>query len=716
MRTGMADLEDAILQWTTVQSALAESNEALATAVEEFEVLLAELGDMRAVWELTHDSAAEQELPEASIARIGANLESLGEVRTEVRAYRDELLTVQGELAPRMEQARLRKAALEAEREKVRASLLSSDSVPLWRIELRGEQFAQLGRQLGATSRTRRAQLVSFGHEAETRLVLHGALLVGMVALIFTLRRRSRQWQTEDPRFEATRKVLSRPASAALLVAVLPMPWLYPDAPQAVGNIVGLVILIPTLRMMTALVSRSVHGAIWLLVPFYLITRIVELTTEFVPLLRMILLVETLAGLALLIWMHRPASSLRTLDARAWRGRVLLVMRLAALLLCGSLIANVAGHVRLALLFTTGVFKALYILLIIYAGARILEALLWAVLRTRWARAFPSIRNNAELVYTKTRLGTRFGLTLLYVYLVLRTFEILDPTYAALQLTLEAGFTIGSLSVSVGGTLAFVITIWASFALSRFFRFVLNEDVVPRVSLPRGVPQTMSKLAHYAILLLGFFVAVSAAGIELSNLVLLTGAFGVGLGFGLQTVVNNFVSGLILLFERPIKVGDVVEVGALMGTVRQIGMRASFVQTWDGAEVIVPNGNLVSAEVVNWTLSDRRRRIELPVGVAYGTDPQQVIDLLLDVARSHDDILSDPEPTALFMGFGDSSLDFSLRAWSGEFDDYLRVKSEITVAVSEALKAAEIEIPFPQHDLHVRSVDAEAGDSLTGKG
>ena len=172
----------------------------------------------------------------------------------------------------------------------------------------------------------------------------------------------------------------------------------------------------------------------------------------------------------------------------------------------------------------------------------------------------------------------------------------------------------------------------------------------PRVSLPRGVPATVTMLARYAVISLGFLIALSIAGIPLDRLAIVLGAFSVGIGFGLQTVVNNFVSGLILMFERPIQIGDAVEVSGLVGRVRRIGVRASTIETFDGAEVIVPNGTLVSSQLINWTLSSRSRRIEIQVGVAYGTDPEKVLALLRDAPKGQPGVLSQPEPMAIFRG------------------------------------------------------------------
>jgi potassium-dependent mechanosensitive channel len=214
---------------------------------------------------------------------------------------------------------------------------------------------------------------------------------------------------------------------------------------------------------------------------------------------------------------------------------------------------------------------------------------------------------------------------------------------------------------SVVDLLAFALILIVGFLLASLLRFILREEVLSRIPLQRGLPNAVSTLAHYLVLLLVFLLALAGAGVDLSRFTLLTGAFGVGIGFGLQNVVNNFVSGLILLFERHINVGDTIEVGQLSGEITRIGIRSSTVRTFQGSELLVPNANLVSNQVTNWTLSDQRRRVDLPVGVAYGTDMEKVLGLLLNVARSHPEVLRNPEPAAVFQGFSDSSLNFELR-------------------------------------------------------
>jgi small-conductance mechanosensitive channel len=277
---------------------------------------------------------------------------------------------------------------------------------------------------------------------------------------------------------------------------------------------------------------------------------------------------------------------------------------------------------------------------------------------------------------------------------------------------LDASLEVGEIEISVGDVFAFLLTIALAFLLSRLIRFFLEEEAFPRMRLRRGVGNAIATLLQYTVLLLGFVLALSAAGMDFTRVALFAGAFSVGIGFGLQTVVNNFVSGLILLFERPIQIGDMVEVGTLRGEVRRIGARSSTVRTFDGAEVIVPNADLITEPVVNWTLSDRRRRLDLEVGVAYGTDPEVVLELLHGVAGAHPAVLETPNAEALFLEFGDSSLNFRLRVWIPRFEESFAIRSQLSVAINAALRDAGIQIPFPQRDLHVRSVESDVIRSL----
>jgi len=325
------------------------------------------------------------------------------------------------------------------------------------------------------------------------------------------------------------------------------------------------------------------------------------------------------------------------------------------------------------------------------------------------------VRRHGELVNRRIMAVLRLGFKVVWVGVSLHWLQLLQPAIEGVRLILGAHANFGDISVSLGGVLAFVVTVWAAFFISRILRFILEEDVYPRMALPRGVPNAITTGFHYVIMVLAFILAVAATGADLGKFAILAGAFGVGIGFGLQNVVNNFISGLILIIERPVMPGDTIEFGDKIGDVKRIGLRSSTIRTWSGAEVIVPNGNLISNEVINWTLSDRQRRLEVPVGVAYGSPVKGVMEILTYVASQHPDVQDNPAPRALFREFGDSSLNFELRCWTVNFDQFARISSDLIVGIEAALNEAGIVIPFPQRDLHIKSVDENASRTFRGE-
>jgi potassium efflux system protein len=233
---------------------------------------------------------------------------------------------------------------------------------------------------------------------------------------------------------------------------------------------------------------------------------------------------------------------------------------------------------------------------------------------------------------------------------------------------------------------------------------LLEVTVLHKLPLDAGSRFAIATLSRYMISVVGLVVAFDLIGIGWSKIQWLIAAITVGLGFGLQEIFANFISGLIILFERPIRVGDVVTVGEVSGTVSRIHIRATTIIDWDRKELIVPNKEFITGRVINWTLSDRVLRLLIKVGVAYGTDTDKVQRLLMEAAESNPAILKDPSPSAIFTGFGDSSLDFELRAYIPNVDHVLTLRHELYTAVDKKFKAAGIEIPFPQRDMHVRTI------------
>ena len=318
-----------------------------------------------------------------------------------------------------------------------------------------------------------------------------------------------------------------------------------------------------------------------------------------------------------------------------------------------------------------------------------------------WLRA---VRNHPEQAIHYSVLVLRVLLVIGFVALLPVVLPLLQPVWYAVSTALATPLALGSIGLSLGDVTAFAVSVVLAINAARLVRFLLQEDVVSRLPLSAATASAVTRLVYYGIMVAGVLFAFAAAGLELSQLTMVVSALGVGIGFGLQDIVRNFVSGLVIAFEHPFREGDLIATGTITGRLQEIGLRASRIRTFEGAEVMVPNANLISAEVTNWTLSDRTRRIEIRVGVDYESEPRRVLEVLNAALAGHPGVATHPEPVVLFKDFGASSLDFAVLAWTPDVDERLKVESEARVRIFSALREAGIGIPFPQLDLHVRDV------------
>ncbi len=265
-------------------------------------------------------------------------------------------------------------------------------------------------------------------------------------------------------------------------------------------------------------------------------------------------------------------------------------------------------------------------------------------------------------------------------------------------------FTLGDASVTLSSLIYVVALVVALFLGAGWLRRWVSGRLLQRSRLDFGARQAVGAITRYVVLLTGLLVFVQSVGIVLTTLNVLAGAIGIGVGFGLQNVISNFISGLIIMFERPIKVGDRIVVDDIEGDVIEIGARSTVVVTNDNIAIIVPNGKFITENVVNWKYNDGTVRFRIPVGVAYGSDVRLVERLLLEVANAEKEVLADPPPVVRFLAFGDNALEFELRAWSSTAVNRKgRLTSALNFAIYDRFREHGIEIPFPQRDLHLRS-------------
>jgi small-conductance mechanosensitive channel len=265
-------------------------------------------------------------------------------------------------------------------------------------------------------------------------------------------------------------------------------------------------------------------------------------------------------------------------------------------------------------------------------------------------------------------------------------------------------FSIGESSLTIGLLFTLIFSVILLLFISEWVKKLLVNRILKKYHLEKGTRQSVGTIVKYILIIAGLFSILQTNGIDLSAFGILAGSLGVGIGFGLQNITNNFISGLIILFEQPIKVGDRIEVGDITGDVIKISARSTTVVTNDNISVIIPNSQFIDGQVINWSHNDRKVRFNFPVGVSYKENPEKVKSVLMEVALNNPNVLKNPEPDILFEDFGDSSLNFNVRVWTSEYVSKPKVlKSQLYYDIFRRFSEENIEIPFPQRDIHIKS-------------
>ncbi len=641
-----------------------------------------------------------RELPDGLRQRIRTLETDIKRTREQLRERLNPVVAAQAEISDlqaRLGELRGEIQAALAEQER---RLLRINAPPIW----------ALGFEQGAILESLQADVMTSLADASAMPRLAPGGLFGMLVLgvlLIVLARRLRARLAASPRESLspmTRLVVENPYSVSLLIWALIGPeLLVSNLPGLVRGARVLLIVVTLWRLLPCLTAPELllRLRLLLLLSLAMILERVLLFGEPVS-SRLLHIAVAVLGIVLLRQLAALMPAHDRQELAGHRSRRLMV-RIGPPALLVGLLGEIIGARALGDQLIGGVVFAIIALLALAAADAILRAAMEVIIDgpgAEWSRA---IRRHPGLIRRRSVLVIRFVLVVVFLVALPRLLPVLQVVYEWVGMALNAPLGFGSLNLTLGSIFWFVASIVIALSVARLTRFVLDEDVFSRLPIPTGTGQAASRLIYYALVVGGVVFSIGAAGVELSQLTLLVSALGVGIGFGLQNIVNNFVSGLVIAFERPFREGDMIAVGQLMGRIREIGIRASNIRTIEGAEVIVPNGNLISGEVINWTLSDRSRRIDIPIGVSYGSDPAEVQKVLLEVLNEDPNVAKDPAPVALFKGFGDSSLDFALVFWTPDAEQWVAVASDVRVRIFGALREAGIEIPFPQRDLHIRS-------------
>ncbi|MEC5386514.1 mechanosensitive ion channel domain-containing protein [Uliginosibacterium sp. H3] len=681
----------------------------LRQASQPYSDIMAELSRRQGEWEATQASPWVSGLPEALGRRIPAMLTDIAAAEKSLSAPLSQLIELGHRASAVSARIQSNRAEVAAAIENIDQRLLRIDAPPLWAATptqaIGRDSVQSIEKGLDIEARFSREYGRNAGAVRGVRL-LQGLLLLLLLWLAWRHRRQPAPAGSDD----SAMLVLRRPLSSWVLLAMLAVMVFEADAPLLVSEAAMLIALVPVLRLLPRHSLRTLGVWPYVAIGLYLLNHLGFLVMDSSYFYRLFQLGMASLTLVITLWLlWRRRGQMEAEPLRIWVRRLAWV---CVTLLSVSIVSNVFGNVSLAETLARGVIDSAYLGLLLHAGLTVGTALLRSALAQPAVAGLPFLRTHAaELLRQLQRVLTLTSVLFWVIYSMDR-FRVLRPVQSILADVFGRDFEIGKISISLGNVVIFGLSVLVAAWVAGFIRLILRDEVLARMSLPRGVSNSVASLSYYAVLILGFLVALSAAGFQVSQLAIVFGALGVGIGFGLQNIVANFVSGLVLMFERPIQPGDVIDITGVSGEVRQIGMRATLIRTFDGADVVVPNGSLLAGNLTNWTLMDNKRRFEVAVNVAYGSDPVQVLELLSGVARDTPGVASDPAANALMIGYGNSALNFVVRAWTYDFDNWTAIRSELFTRVLRALDEAGIEIPYIQYDLHLRSISEEAGSVL----
>jgi len=681
-------------QFAQLQQSLDGLQEDLTNRQQQVEGIREQTATDREFWSQWAAELKKQklQLPQQTLSRVRQQLQQLDK---EIKADTDKLLALQERAGAIQRDLIVTTDSLKLGLEKLRQATFRKNAhsffSPLF--------FEQFDRELLLKARDGLVAVFTFDwsfiEESSFRFGLMLVAFFGISGLIFLYRKRFEK--TDEWQF-----VLRHPvAVGAFLSIILFLVWT-PALPTLIRFAFQAGAVVAATTMAISLVENRRQGwALGLAGLVFIVTSAIRTISLPEPLFRIYIAALALFFIPLLVQQIDISRQQRgSKRGRLFRG----LLRLGILVLTVSLVGQVAGYINfstwlLQASFETGMALLFVRMLLLLSGGGIDE---FIDHQQQSGRTF-FVRFGTDLASKLKRLLQVLvvGFSIFYLLPVWRIFTTLNEGWSFLG---QYGFNFGESRITVEmlglAICSFYLAIQASWLLQGMSD---THFFAPR-TVDRGVSDAVKKLIHYAIVSIGFLIALGFLGMKLQNFIVLLGAFGVGIGFGLQDIVNNFLSGLILLFERPIKVGDAVLIDDEYGIVTRIGLRSTVVENLNQAELIVPNSQIISQKVTNWTLSSRRVRLVIAVGVAYGSDLQKVLQVLRETAEHHPDVLAEPKPVPLFIQFGASSLDFELRVWIPNVDERPRVQNELLLEVDRRFREEGIEIPFPQRDLHLRSI------------
>jgi len=699
-KRNIRDIQKSRSEWKIYKSKLEEWAQLYSERIAMYDKKRKELEAYSALWSETHINANAKSAPEVIQNHIANVIIAIEELRATAKKDYDFLLTDDNNISTMLSRINERITKLSETEEQLKRQLFYQNRLPLFSA-ISQSTFSPIlfvqGLVTNLSEKSNEFKIYFTDHQTEKIIMLFASLAVfGFIGYFYWLFRQGKLFVEAISRKRKAFFFITRPLSTAILLIALIQVGVYTDQPQAVKDMVMFIIFIPVLRIIMLVLNAKITP--YLMAYFALLfLDLLERNAPHNSLDDRFLLITINISMIALIIVFIKREVIGSLDVGVIKKIFYKALPLIVLLYIGAILANINGMVYLAERITHGVFTAIHASIIFYALTIILSGYVIILIRRRIAIVSNLLDKYADKIERNVTLFIKIFMIIWWLKIVLRTLGFESRFNEMVDEFLSLSWVVGTTTISVHSLVSFVFILLGTWVLSKVVQMFLEVEIFSRFHFSRGVPTAIATVSNYLIIISGLLIAISSLGVTTQQLALVFGALGVGIGFGLRNIIANFISGVIMVFERPIQIGDTIEVDNTMGKVLHIGTRASSIKTFDGSEVIVPNERFISSKIINWTLSDERRRKELNIKVAFDSDIQTVLEIMRDVALTHKSVLKDPEPLATFQGFGDYYLEFKLYYWLA--DNLIVAQSDIAIEVYKRLKEAGIATPMPVQKL-----------------
>ena len=690
-------LKDIDNDWSSYEKEIESIKSDYSDLSERYQEALRTTTEFEARWNLTKTND-NNEIPEPLLVRIDDMIMDLEVTNNNLKDSLNVILTLFDNVAREHSKILDVKQRISEISNAKKLNIFAKDSPPL-HVAFRGDDTEEnLAEQISGTFNSSYERTKNYILENPRYTEIHVALFIILCLAFLYFKRIFHKNNTDTERYNSTAVFLiNNPIVVGIVLGIFLGFWVYKDPPAYIGSNLLFLLALGFIPLLRGIAEKKIQYMYYYAVLLYALNYTENFMTNYPFSQRIMILMQSvlvLVGMTYLVWNRKKAPDN---DINSMRKVTRTLFPLYLTLSLAAIYGNLVGSLFLARILTKTMVITITVAIILVLVYIIFSSLLKLLM-------ISNARNYVRLIDVQGQLIQRkvlFYLRLYFYWIWIRTFLSQIGLYTYIQESFESfmkiGQDFGDVYLSIGQVVNFIIILLIFSIVANIFKDLLSIEILPRLNLKKGIPMAAGLIARYTILVLGFLMAVAAAGISLDKLGFIVGALGVGIGFGLQSVVGNFVSGLILVFERPVRVGDIITSGTVEGTIVEIGIRASRIRDWDGAEVIVPNMELISQHVTNWTLSDSKRRRELFIQVEYGTDPNKVIEIIKQVISEHKAVITDPAPMVLFLGFKEFSADFRVLFWVTE--NMLSVTSAVSIGIYNALKAEGINIPIQKREI-----------------